>query len=160
MNPICVRNESGKRVRLSTMRQALGALLQSYNVPSCRIDVLVTDNDRMRTLNQQFRKVDEATDVLSFPGPDWEGAPLGDIAISIEFAQRGAEARNASIDEELAFLAVHGGLHLLGFGDESDAEKVEMIKRMNEVMLLAGLKTDSSWASQPHTLQVKGRPNR
>jgi len=132
------------------LRQALGALLDLYNVPSCRIDVLVTTDARMRELNKEFRGLDEATDVLTFPGPEMRGAPLGDIAVSLEFAERGAAARNVPVHEELAYLAVHGGLHLLGYDDQTETERTDMVRRMNEVALLAGLKADEDWASQPH----------
>jgi probable rRNA maturation factor len=150
MHHISIRNESGRRTRLSTLRRALETLLERYEVPLTRIDVLVTTDARMRELNKEFRAVDEATDVLTFPGPDWDGAPLGDIAISMEFAQRGAVARRVAVHEELACLAVHGGLHLLGFDDESETGRADMVRRMNEVLRLAGVHPDEGWASQPH----------
>ena len=150
MHSVTIRNESGRRTRLSSLRQALLFLLKSYKVPSCHIDVLVTTDAKMRALNSEFRGIDEATDVLTFPGPSLKGAPLGDIAVSIEFAERGALSRQVPVHEELAYLAVHGGLHLLGYDDETDADRAEMVRRMNEVAVLAGLRPDEDWASQPH----------
>ena len=147
---ITVRNESGKRTRLSTLKLALGALLDLYNVPSCRIDVLVTTDARMRELNLEFRGLDEATDVLTFPGPELRGAPLGDIAVSLDFAGQGAIARGVPVHEELAYLAIHGGLHLLGYDDQSEADRADMVRRMNDVAVIAGLRPDEGWASQPH----------
>ncbi|MBS1724925.1 MAG: rRNA maturation RNase YbeY [Armatimonadetes bacterium] len=132
------------------MRKGLEALLDLYSVPSSRIDVLVTTDEAMRALNREYRGQDEATDVLTFPGPDWDGAPLGDIAVSLPFARRGAAARRATLGAELACLGIHGGLHLLGFDDATEAGRADMVRRMNEVLAKMGLPTDESWASQEH----------
>jgi len=104
----------------------------------------------------QFRGLDEPTDVLSFPaGP---GAPvLGDIAISVDTAQRQADARGASLLargasllDEVQFLALHGGLHLLGYDDVTDEGRDDMVRRMNAVAEQIGLIPDADWSSLPH----------
>lgn len=139
------------------MSNALEVLFEVYNVPSAKVDVLLTDNRTMKRLNKEFRGIDEATDVLTFPAPDWDGAPLGDIAISLDFATRGAAARRVPVHEELAYLGIHGGLHLLGYDDETEQERENMVERMNRVAARAGINTDENWASQPHNPeQVNG----
>lgn len=150
MSNITIRNESERRTRLSTLRTALEALLALYESPNRKVDVLVTDDETMRRINVEFRSIDEPTDVLTFPGPEWPGAPLGDIAISIDFAIKGARARSVPVHEELAYLGIHGGLHLLGYDDQTDKERDDMVDRMNAVAEAAGLKADQNWASQPH----------
>jgi probable rRNA maturation factor len=98
-----------------------------------------------------MRGVDEATDVLTFPSdPAWPGM-VGQIAISLDFAERGAKARGVTLTEETAFLALHGALHLAGWDDESEEERDAMVAEMNRIALLAGLKPDENWSSQPHT---------
>jgi len=79
--------------------------------------------ERSRELNKQYRQKDKSTDVLSFPlnehGLEKYGIlPLGDIFICLEIAQRQADEMNIPIDQELARLAVHGILHLLGHDHE------------------------------------------
>jgi probable rRNA maturation factor len=73
----------------------------------------------IRKLNQQFRRIDKATDVLSFPadGPELE---LGDIAVSVETAERQAKENGLSFDNEIAQLILHGLLHLSGYDHETD----------------------------------------
>ena len=111
--------------------------------------MLLTDDAHIRDLNRQFRGVDESTDVLTFPSaPD--GTYLGDIAISVPYAERQALARRVSLTQELAYLAIHGALHLAGFDDEEDADREKMVAEMNEVAKAAGLKPDEQWWSILH----------
>lgn len=85
------------------------------------VGVLLTSEAEIRRLNRDYRQVDSVTDVLSFPA--WEGeaiaAPpdgyLGDLAICTARAAQQAETFGHSIERELAFLTVHGTLHLLGY---------------------------------------------
>jgi rRNA maturation RNase YbeY len=99
--------------------------------------------------------VDEATDVLTFPAGDFPSgnladAPLGDIVISVDFAQRQAVARGVALGQELAFLAIHGALHLAGYNDETDRAREEMVAEMNRVARAAGLEPDAAWHSILH----------
>jgi probable rRNA maturation factor len=73
----------------------------------------------IRQLNRQFRGVDKATDVLSFPAAD-EERNLGDIAISVETAAAQAKENGLTFDEEVAQLILHGLLHLSGYDHETD----------------------------------------
>ena len=113
------------------------------------VSVLVVDNETIRQLNRDYRDKDMATDVLSFPleeeqdgsdEPEVIGGPmermLGDIVISIEKAEAQAKEYGHSIERELAFLAVHGMLHLLGHDHEADAA-AEKIMRAEEKRILA-----------------------
>jgi probable rRNA maturation factor len=79
----------------------------------------VSDN-AIRKLNQQFRSVDKATDVLSFPADGPDKLELGDIAISVETAASQAEENGLAFDEEIAQLILHGLLHLSGYDHETD----------------------------------------
>ncbi len=150
-------NETHRRPRLSLVRTALEALFDHYARPGAVVDVLVAKDETLRRLNRDHRGQDEATDVLTFPGPGTPGAPLGDIAVAIGFAERGAARRKVPLSEEVAFLALHGGLHLLGFDDETETDRDDMVARMNEVARLAGLRPDEDWASLPHGLDDRGQ---
>ena len=77
----------------------------------------VSDNN-IRKLNQQFRGIDKATDVLSFPAEEQDN--LGDVAISVETAARQAKENGLSFDDEIAQLILHGLLHLSGYDHETD----------------------------------------
>ena len=106
------------------------------------LSVVITDDEAVRELNRQFRDVDAPTDVLAF-GSGEEGdfvtAPgeptyLGDVVISYPRAVAQAEEYGHSINRELALLAVHGVLHLLGYDHADEAERMEMWARQNEIL--------------------------
>jgi probable rRNA maturation factor len=106
------------------------------------LSVVITDDEAMRELNQQFRDVDVPTDVLAF-GSGQEGgfvtapgepAYLGDVVISYPCSVAQAEEYGHSVDRELALLAVHGVLHLLGYDHMDEAERMEMWARQNEIL--------------------------
>ena len=80
--------------------------------------IAFVSNNRIRQLNRQFRGIDKATDVLSFPA----GEPnnLGDIAVSVETAEAQAKENGLSLDDEIAQLILHGLLHLSGYDHETD----------------------------------------
>ena len=101
------------------------------------IDLLLCDNKKIKELNSSFRGVDRATDVLSFPLEDnFLNAPLGSLAISLEYANDRAKEFNHSLNDEVALLFIHGVLHLLGYDHEVDSgemreEETKLIKEFN-----------------------------
>lgn len=99
------------------------------------VSVVVTDDAKIQALNRQYRGIDRPTDVLSFPQeegttafPRPPGAPrqLGDIVISYDRVKAQAREYGHSERRELAYLAVHGLLHLLGFDHETEPERQRM----------------------------------
>ncbi len=83
------------------------------------VNVLLTTNKEMKTLNARFRRKNEPTDVLSFPAE--EGSPLaGEIAISLEIAKINANQLGHSTIEEVKILILHGMLHLASYDHETD----------------------------------------
>jgi probable rRNA maturation factor len=99
------------------------------------VDVLITDNRRLRELNRRFRGKNAPTDVLSFPH-----AEGGDIAISAEIAQENAGRYKHSPAAELKILILHGMLHLAGHDHENDRGQMATI----EARLRAQLELPSS----------------
>lgn len=87
------------------------------------LSILLTDNAGIQKLNLQWRQVDAATDVLSFPLG--AGQALGDVVLSVETAESRVDD-HWRLDDELTFLLIHGLLHLLGHDHESDDERVTM----------------------------------
>jgi probable rRNA maturation factor len=114
------------------------------------VSVTFIDNEGIRKLNRNYRKIDKATDVLSFPLFDFEGDGdamedelcnmLGDIVISLERAAEQAEEFGHSFEREVAFLTVHSMLHLLGYDHEtSEEDELDMRRRQTAVMEMLGL---------------------
>ena len=104
--------------------------------------VMLIDDERMRALNHQYRDRDTTTDVLAFaaqevdiPGGNGElPLVLGDIVISVPTAQRQAEEQQHSLSEELAWLASHGLLHLLGW-DHPDEDSLQLMLQKQRDLL-------------------------
>jgi probable rRNA maturation factor len=82
--------------------------------------IAFVSDKRIRELNRQFRGIDKATDVLSFPADGPDELNLGDIAIATETAATQAKENGLSFNDEIAQLILHGLLHLSGYDHETD----------------------------------------
>ncbi|HYV12321.1 MAG TPA: rRNA maturation RNase YbeY [Pyrinomonadaceae bacterium] len=80
--------------------------------------IAFVSDKRIRALNRQFRGVDKATDVLSFPAEDEPN--LGDVAVSVDTAEVQAKANGLTLTSEISQLILHGLLHLCGYDHETD----------------------------------------
>ena len=106
------------------------------------ISLLLCDDPFIQALNVQYRGLDKPTDVLSFgQGEAGESLPtvLGDIVISLPTAARQAEKAGWPLENEVILLAVHGGLHLLGYDDETLAGAAEMQEKTAAVLTDLGI---------------------
>ena len=129
------------------IRTALAA--EGVDFP-CEVDVLLTDDEAIRRINKDMREVDRATDVLSFPmfeltpgqlpGPE-DADPgtglvsLGDMVISMEHAVAQAKEYGHSSRRELAYLAVHSVLHLLGYDHLDEGPGKRQMRAREEAIL-------------------------
>jgi probable rRNA maturation factor len=89
----------------------------------------LSDDDAIAELHRRFFDDPTPTDVITFPSgeePDHDGAYLGDVVVSVETAARQAQDAGHSEVREVAFLALHGLLHLCGYEDTTAAERDEM----------------------------------
>lgn len=91
------------------------------------VELLLTNDETIRKLNNQYRNKDTATDVLSFSLED--PVHLGQLVISLDRAQAQAEELGQSLEEELQFLFTHGTLHLLGYDHEEPEEEKIMLEK-------------------------------
>jgi probable rRNA maturation factor len=115
-------------------RDRLETLMRLEGLPeNAQVSATFVDDAAIHSLNREHRGIDRPTDVLSFPQfePDEElpeGMPhvLGDLVVSVETARRQAEEYGHSEEREIAFLLVHGFLHLLGYDHETPEEEAEM----------------------------------
>jgi probable rRNA maturation factor len=133
----------------------------------CSVEVLFTGDEEIRVMNRENRDIDKATDVLSFPmveyetpgdflfleedknhesidcfDPDSGELLLGDIVISLDHAISQAEEYGHSVKREVAFLTAHSMLHLFGYDHMDDAEREEMEKIQEEILLRKGYTRD------------------
>jgi probable rRNA maturation factor len=143
------------------------AVVRALPAATGEVSVVLTDDEGVRKLNREWRKIDKPTNVLSFPaaklppaatlppcrggGAEDAGPPalLGDIIIAYETTAREAAAEARPFVHHVAHLAVHGFLHLLGYAHDSDEEAEEM-ERL-EARILARLDVPD-----PHMTQLPG----
>lgn len=142
-------HKTGLKLKMLIRKAVCGALkYENFNLPAT-VSVTFTDNEGIRDYNREYREIDRATDVLSFPMYDFrngdepeEGEPvcLGDIVLSLERAAEQAEEFGHSFEREAAFLTVHSVLHLLGYDHLlSEADDIDMRKRQKDIMEQIGL---------------------
>ena len=118
------------------------------------VNILLTENQEIQEMNRNFRQIDRATDVLSFPMVDYETPGnfeflensdayfhpesgelmLGDIVISKEKVIAQAEEYGHTITREYAFLIAHSMLHLFGYDHMEEDERVEMEQMQKEIL--------------------------
>ncbi len=130
------------------IRKAILKTLECEKFPyDAEVSVTLCDNDYIRKLNKKHRGKDSVTDVLSFPlyeDGDFNmtecisAAVLGDIVISLERAKEQAKEIGNSFLREIAFLAVHSTLHLLGYDHErsKNDEEIQCEKQREIIELL------------------------
>ena len=134
--------------------------LDYENCPyEAEVNVLLTDNEDIRQINKEYRDIDNATDVLSFPMADYDSQSdfdrledmasdyfnpetgellLGDIVISVDKVKEQAEKYGHSETRELAFLVAHSMLHLCGYDHMVDEERLVMEKKQEEILKRGG----------------------
>lgn len=124
---------SGKLKRI--IKKTAAAAEELYG-ESGDVSVLLTDDETIKALNSDFRDIDKATDVLSFPSD--EDGFYGDIAISIDKAEAQANEYGHSLEREIAFLTAHAMLHLFGYDHMEEQEEKDMREKQREILKKAG----------------------
>ena len=147
---IIINNEQNKIEFGLEMEQLVQSVLNQaatfYELDErCEVGITLVDNEEIRQINAEYRQIDSPTDVLSFALDEGEEFPvlpeeehlLGDIIISLERAQEQAIEYGHSLSREVAYLLIHGLLHLLGYDHMQEADKVVM--REQEELVLTKL---------------------
>jgi rRNA maturation RNase YbeY len=119
------------------------AVLSEVGEASAELGILLVGDQRMRVLNRRYRGKDRTTDVLAFAmreaftphGSRLTPNMLGDVVISVSTAWRQAKEAGRSLDEELAWLLVHGILHLCGYDHERSEKEARRMHRRERMIL-------------------------
>ena len=141
MAKIPIKNQQKvMRIDLPLTRKTVNAILGALALSKAEVSILLLDDEGITGLNEQYLKKTGPTDVISFPMhdgafPGVQPQLLGDIAISLETAQRQADRRGVSLHEEVTALLVHGMLHLIGYDHElSTADSRRMKAKERKVL--------------------------
>jgi probable rRNA maturation factor len=123
------------------LRKNIELLLIELNIaePS-EFSIAFVNDERIRSLNQDFRGIDAATDVLSFPSdevnPEDGTKYIGDIIISMDTVSRQSEKAHVSELDEIHLLIIHGLLHLLDYDHDTEENKEEMWNIQSKLLQL------------------------
>ncbi len=115
---VLLNQQRRRRIPAARLRRVIQDAARALRV-SGEVALVLTGDAPVRRLNARYRHQDEATDVLSFPGPGGD-VGLGDIVISLDRAARNAPRFGRTLSEELQILTLHGFLHVLGYDHETD----------------------------------------
>ena len=108
------------------------------------INIILTNPENIRKINNQYRNIDKATDVLSFPMFEKEEIKnlknnvieevLGDIIISIEKVEQQAKEYEHSFEREFSYMLVHGFYHLMGYDHMEEEDKIQMRAKEENIL--------------------------
>lgn len=144
--------------KTQTAKQVVEKVLEKEGCPwECEVDILITDSEEIREYNEEYREIDKATDVLSFPNLEWETPAdfesagddeflemsvnpetglliLGEICLNKDRILSQSEEYGHSIKREYAFLIAHSMLHLLGYDHMEEEEAKVMEGKQREYL--------------------------
>ena len=160
---IYLENEEGPELDLNYTEIAnlvTEGVLDYENCPyESQVELLLTNNDEIQRINNEFRGIDRPTDVLSFPMIEYESPAdfssleeddsnfdpetgeliLGNIVISKEKVLAQAEEYEHSVKREFAFLIAHSMLHLLGYDHMEEDERLVMEEKQRSILANLGI---------------------
>lgn len=141
---VVIESEAAERAALDAgwLARLLGFAIRSEGAPAGAVTLLVTDDTGIQALHRDYLNDDTPTDVLAFAVAGTEAFPLepgygnylGDIAVSWDTAARQGPDAGMAVEQEVAFLALHGLLHLLGANDATDADRAAMHERQHALL--------------------------
>lgn len=146
MNNIGIFNETKVEIKeLEELKKVIDKAIEIEKIDNVEFNVIIVDNEKIHEINREYRHIDKPTDVISFALEDDESFPgletrvLGDIYISLDKVYEQSEAYGHSFFRELAFLTVHGLLHLLGYDHMQLEDEKEMFSRQELILNEAGI---------------------
>jgi probable rRNA maturation factor len=146
-------------IKPTLFKQILSKIIKNYEnfskIKNIELSILLTNDNRMQQLNQEFRNKNSATNVLSFPDvdinfrrilefePNLDYMYLGDIAFSFETIFKEAKEKNLIFLDHFKHLLLHSILHLLGY-DHNNDEETEIMQNI-EINILQQLSIKSPY---------------
>lgn len=134
---------------LNLCEEFINYCLNKLDLKNVMFNVIIVNNDKIHSLNKDYRNIDRPTDVITFALEDDKQVDipsirvLGDIYISYDKVISQALEYNHSKKRELCFLAVHGLLHLLGYDHMNKEDEEKMFKLQKELLENYGIKKQS-----------------
>ncbi len=150
MNTYEIFNETDYNLEkeTETIYKLLEFALKREKLENVEFNIIFVDSDTIHEINKNYRNVDRVTDVISFALEDNETITLdhrvlGDIYICVERAEEQAKEYGHSFLRELAFLSIHGLLHLLGYDHMVPEEEKIMFQKQDDILNEFGIRRDN-----------------
>lgn len=146
MNKIEIFNQTDKNIKeLKEIHKLLKYASRKLKLKKAVFNVIIVDSEEIRKINKEYRNIDKETDVISFALEEVKDVTykfrlLGDIYISIDKAETQAVDYEHSLLRELAFLSIHGLLHLLGYDHMEVEDEKKMLEKQEEILNGYGIK--------------------
>lgn len=146
MNQIGYYNQTKETIEeLKEIESFIQYATKKLKLKNAIFNIIIVDNNEIKKINKEYRNIDRETDVISFAleegqSIDMDFRILGDIYISIDKAKSQALDYGHSFLRELAFLTIHGLLHLLGYDHMNEKDEKNMIKKQEEILNGYGIK--------------------
>ena len=143
MDNVEIFNETNEEIKdIEILKPLLEYARKVENLEDTELEfsIIITDNERIHEINKEYRNIDRPTDVISFALEDSEDIKLenyrilGDIYISIDKVKEQAKEYGHSEKRELAFLTIHGFLHLLGYDHMKEEDEKVMFAKQEEIL--------------------------
>jgi len=125
-----IANQTKHRVNRALIERSVETVLK-FGKKKSDVSIVIVGDRVMKTLNHRYRGKNTVTDILSFSEEESESPEagfIGELIIDLEQINRQAKKFGHTKTTELAFIVIHGMLHLLGYEDESEKGRLEMEK--------------------------------
>jgi probable rRNA maturation factor len=122
-------------VSTNQLKHALNAIFLDHQKQFEWINVVIMDNDEHTSMNNQYLGHNYPTDIITFEFEDPEHMN-GELYINLHVAKENARDFRVSLENELSRLIIHGTLHLVGYLDKTEAEKIQMTENENKYLTL------------------------
>ncbi|MFA6393625.1 MAG: rRNA maturation RNase YbeY [Patescibacteria group bacterium] len=132
-----INNQTKSKIDELLIRKVAEAFLKSHHKIGHELSIAIIGDAAMRKINRERRRIDSPTDVLSFRG---EGGFFGEIILDYSQIKKQARELKKSAGDELVFILVHGLLHLAGYDDRTEKERLKMIRLGGEFIKMQKLK--------------------
>ena len=148
MNSIEIFNETNEEIKeLKEIEKLMDYACEYQKLSNVSFNIIIVDNEMIHKINKEYRGIDRPTDVISFALEDEKdmiineeaGRVLGDIYISIDKVRSQASEYGHSFLRELAFLCVHGFLHLQGYDHMKVEDEKIMFGLQDEILNSYGI---------------------
>lgn len=135
-----IANKTKRKVAPASLAKLCSWLEGKRRGEKWELSLVIIGPRRMRRLNREFRGLDRSTDILTFPGPDFGKVKTGEIFLCPEEIAKDSKYSfipEVSRRDRLAFILIHGWLHLLGYDDEQEEDRLKMVRLGGKILAQA-----------------------